>query len=254
VRDGLGTTHHEAGTLWMGDDAATSVTEGEGRFHAVPNAYAAGPALFPTVGSPNPMLIGVALARRTANAIVAAAAPAPLETGFTRLFDGATTDGWQMAGPGRFIVAGGALESEGGMGLLWYAAQEFQDAILRLEWRTTHPDDNSGVFVRFADPAGDPWAAVNTGYEVQIDDQAPDAIHRSGAIYGFAAPSVAAARPVGEWNSYEIAMTGQNYVVNLNGQQVTQFTGTRGLTGFIGLQNHHPGSRVAFRNIRIKPL
>jgi hypothetical protein len=238
----------------MGDDAANSVTDAFGRFHAVPNAYAAGPALFPTVGSPNPMLTGVALARRTADAIVAAAAPAALEPGFTRLFDGTSTQGWQMAGPGRFLLAGGTLETEGGMGLLWYAAEQFQDAILRLEWRATHADDNSGVFVRFADPAGDPWIAVNTGYEVQIDDLAPDPTHRTGAIYGLAAPAAAAARPVGEWNAYEITMTGQQYAVRLNGQDVTQFTGTRGLQGFIGLQNHHPGSRVAFRNIRIKLL
>src|SRR2546423_3252061 len=46
-RDGLGTTHHEAGTLWMGADPSTSVTDLEGRFHHVANAYVAGPALFP---------------------------------------------------------------------------------------------------------------------------------------------------------------------------------------------------------------
>jgi len=41
----------------------------------------------------------------------------------------------------------------------------------------------------------------------------------------------------------------------LNGQQVSQLTnGNRPLQGFIGLQNHHFGSRVQFRNIRIKTL
>ena len=64
-RDGLGTTHHEAGTLWMGDDVAKSVTNEYGRIHDTTNCYVAGPALFPTIGSPNPMLTGVALARRT---------------------------------------------------------------------------------------------------------------------------------------------------------------------------------------------
>lgn len=254
VRDGLGTTHHEAGTLWMGSDQASSVTNELGRFHSVPNAYAAGPSLFPTVGSPNPMLTGVALARRTAEAIVASAAPSQLEPGFKRLFDGSRIDGWRMAGPGRFIVAGGTLESEGGMGLLWYSGEEYQDLVLRLEWRAAHASDNSGVFVRFADPATDPSVAVNTGYEVQIDDQAPEAVHRTGAIYGFAAPSALASRPVGEWNAYEVSITGQQYAVRLNGQQVTQFTGARALKGFIGLQNHGPGSRVAFRNLRVKAL
>lgn len=43
-----------------------AVTDVFGRFHETPNAYVAGPALFPQAGSPNPMLTGVALARRTA--------------------------------------------------------------------------------------------------------------------------------------------------------------------------------------------
>ena len=33
VRDGLGTTHHEAGTLWMGTDPNASVVNLDGRFH-----------------------------------------------------------------------------------------------------------------------------------------------------------------------------------------------------------------------------
>lgn len=69
-RDGLGTTHHEAGTLWMGTDPGRSVTDEDGRFHHVDNLYAAGPCLFPSIGSPNPMLTGIALARRTGDKIV----------------------------------------------------------------------------------------------------------------------------------------------------------------------------------------
>src|SRR5207247_2866918 len=44
-RDGLGTTHHEGGTLRMGTDPAASVTTPNARFHHVTNAYAIGPAL-----------------------------------------------------------------------------------------------------------------------------------------------------------------------------------------------------------------
>jgi GMC oxidoreductase len=61
-RDGLGTTHHEAGTLACGDNAAQSVTDADTKFHEVSNLYAMGPAVFPSVGSPNPMLTGTALA------------------------------------------------------------------------------------------------------------------------------------------------------------------------------------------------
>ncbi|HVZ31030.1 MAG TPA: GMC oxidoreductase, partial [Polyangiaceae bacterium] len=78
-RDGLGTTYHEAGTLWMGTNAATSVTDTNGRFHHVQNAYCADQSLFVTVGSVNPTLTGLTLTRKVAEAVVARAigAPAP---------------------------------------------------------------------------------------------------------------------------------------------------------------------------------
>jgi choline dehydrogenase-like flavoprotein len=68
MRDGLGTTHHESGTLWMGNPG-TSVTDQNGRFHHVTNAYVADLALFPTVGSANPVLIGLTLAGKVASVI-----------------------------------------------------------------------------------------------------------------------------------------------------------------------------------------
>jgi GMC oxidoreductase len=40
MREGLGTTHHESGTLWMGVPGS-SVTNENGRFHHVRNAYVA---------------------------------------------------------------------------------------------------------------------------------------------------------------------------------------------------------------------
>src|SRR6266542_2255110 len=74
-RDGLGTTHHEAGTLRMGDNPSDSVTDANCRFHSVTNTYVAGPALFPSAGSPNPMLTGIALARRLGDHLLPAAPP-----------------------------------------------------------------------------------------------------------------------------------------------------------------------------------
>jgi choline dehydrogenase-like flavoprotein len=68
-RDGLGTTYHESGTLWMGDYPVTSVTDHNGRFHHVANAYCVDHALFPTVGSVNPALTGLTLTRKIAEHI-----------------------------------------------------------------------------------------------------------------------------------------------------------------------------------------
>jgi choline dehydrogenase-like flavoprotein len=70
IRDGLGTTFHEAGTLWMGTDPKTSVTDTNGRFHHITNAYCADQSLFVTVGSVNPTLTGLVLAQKVAEAVV----------------------------------------------------------------------------------------------------------------------------------------------------------------------------------------
>jgi choline dehydrogenase-like flavoprotein len=270
TRDGLGTTHHEGGTLALG-----SVTDDDGRFIFVDNAYALGPALFPRLGSPNPMLTGVALARRMAAHLVPAPTPFAPVDGFTPLFDGFRTDNWRFVGKGGFRIVDGAFESMPGgddLGLNWCETPMPPNFILKLEWLRWQQDDNSGVFVRFPDPTtkgynNQAWVAVNFGFEVQIDENgAPDGdpIHKTGAIYGQAgqARNVVPAKPVSQWNEFEIRIQGQNYTVLLNGTQVTQFTNTdaaRGLPStaaapsFIGLQSY-AGKRVAFRNIRYKAI
>jgi hypothetical protein len=116
---------------------------------------------------------------------------------------------------------------------------------------------------------------VLTGYEAQIDElAAPDGAdkHRTGAIYdvdlGAAAGTQVyqrgSALEPGEWNDYEIAVTGDSYTVKLNGYQTATFTNTdatRGLpassdplSGFVGLQNHPVPGGVSFRAVRIKKL
>jgi len=288
-RDGLGTTHHEAGTLWMGSDPAASVTTPNARFHHVTNAYAIGPALLPTIGSPGPMISGVALARRLGDRLVAPLPPPPLEPGFHWLFDGTAAGmaGWQQAGPGAMVFdAGeGVMVAHPGneFGLLWYALEAFGDFVLRLQFRVEGRTDNSGVFVRFRDPRlplpppGDPraegnpaWGPVHTGFEIQIDETAaPDGadMHRTGAVYavdtgaglGRQHYSRGSALQPGDWNDYEIAVQADSYSVGLNEHQTSAFTNVdagRGLgvardlsSGFIGLQEH-TGS-VAFRAVRI---
>jgi 3-keto-disaccharide hydrolase len=174
------------------------------------------------------------------------------------LFDGATLNDWTQAGPGSFAVDNGMLRTQGGMGLLWYSATQFGDFELTLEWKVTKTADNSGVFVRFPDPRGDPFNAVAEGYEVQIDDEgAPDgaAIHKTGAIYEMRAPLRAASSPPGQWNTYLIRVISQTYNVILNAQPViVDFVGNRSRRGFIGLQNHQANDVVYFRNLRVTPL
>jgi len=202
-RDAEGSTHHDAGTLWMGADPATSVTNEFGRIHDTTNCYVAAPALFPSLGSPNPMLTGVALARRTADLLETSVLPRAIvknasASGFTALFDGTVGafKKWRLAGGANgFAFLNGELVSygSGDFSLLYYASQAFDDFHLRLQFRVFDAANcNSGVFIRFLDPlarmpdvlrqradaegapvaANAAWTAVFSGFEVQIDDNA----------------------------------------------------------------------------------
>jgi hypothetical protein len=294
-RDGLGTTHHEAGTLWMGTDATKSVTQEDGRFHQSPNVYVAGPAVLPRIGSPNPMLSGVALGRRLADRLIPPP-PALVAAGATAvLFDGTekTFQQWKFVGGGAFFRSGRALVSQPGSDLgLLYFPQSFGNYTLALDFMLPNPrgfnNDNSGVFVVFQDPMlpvadrNDPsksyvydnkaYVAIDTGYEVQIDEESrgdarigePDGLffNHTGAIYKV---TTAGAGPgqqnfangqtlqPGKWNSYEINVAGQKITVKLNGQVTTTFQNNDAFRshspGYLGLQVHT--GRVAFANVRL---
>jgi len=64
-----GRSYHEAGTLRMGIDASTSVTDEFGKFRGVANFYAADASVSPCVGVANPMLTITALGYRLADYI-----------------------------------------------------------------------------------------------------------------------------------------------------------------------------------------
>jgi hypothetical protein len=71
---------------------------------------------------------------------------------------------------------------------------------------------------------------------IQIDDlDKPDndGIHKTGAIYNFAAPSKIVSQPVDQWNNLEIKVIKQNYTVMINHQKVIEFIGNRQLERYI---------------------
>jgi choline dehydrogenase-like flavoprotein len=264
-QDGLGTTHHEAGTLFMGAPGS-SFTNTSGRVHDVDNAYIAGPALFPTLGSANPSLTALALARRTADAIVTAAGAASQPE-----FEPLSLDPkhWQMvrrAGTPDANVRhhGKVLETSGGYGLYWYVKEELANFVLRVEWRVARRDDNSGIYLRTPPPStsGALDAADSQGHEVQIDERGYDSATNTegvpskmtGAIYDVQAPTAFASRPIGEWNTFEIEADGPSIRVTLNGVLVAACTSTRRSSGYVALQAHHAGSRAQFRNLAIRKL
>jgi hypothetical protein len=249
----------------MGNVGA-SITDTNGKFHDVTNVYVAGPAIFPTLGSANPSLTAISLARRTARAIVSANA-ATTDPGFTPL--SMDPKDWQMvrlpSTPNTTVRHyGQLLETFDAYGLYWYIKDQFANFKLKLEWRVGRRDDNSGVYIRIPAPSV-PNAlqeADNKGHEIQIDERGYDSntnteghpLKMTGAIYDLQAPSAFASNPIGMWNTYVIEAVGPQIKVTLNGQLINTYQSTREVSGHIALQAHHYTSRVQFRNLQIQKL
>lgn len=188
--------------------------------------------------------------------------------GWRPLFEGKSTAGWEMLGPGELRLEDGELVTYGGMGLLWYNKEKFGNCRIRVMFKPTTGQDNSGVFVRIPEPPPDPMFAVHRGYEVQIDNRG-DEWRRTGCLYTVSLEKKKVNARVNEWNTMIITLEGLRTSVEINGALVTDYTegepvppkgendparGPRPEVGYIGLQNHDENSRVHFREVSVAPL
>lgn len=220
--------------------------------------------------------------------LVPSAAPpqAPkAEPGFTQLFNGRDLTGWVYGRRGNnaenrtgkgYQVENGVLYSTKEDGGNLYTEKEYSDFVFRFEFRLTE-NANNGIGIR-APLQGD---AAYAGMEIQILDDSgseyqklrPEQYH--GSVYNMFAAKRGSQKPVGEWNAEEITVKGRQITVRLNGativdanldevkdaallakqRDLTKPEGARGIAntkGHIGLLGH--GTRVEFRNIRVKEL
>ncbi len=229
-----------------------------------------------------------------------AAARAEDEAGFQPLFDGKDLSEWIIptGDNGHWKILDGVIdydarsEAKGDKNLV--SKREFEDFILKIEWRLketpynnpripyvlpdgTHargvdgkpltltlPDSDSGVYLR--DLKGksqvNMWCwPIGSGevYGYRMDKKLPASV-RAGVT-----PKTQADKPVGEWNAFEIKLVGDRLTVILNGVTVIENAELPGIPtkGPLSLQHHGgyrdgkylgPPSLVQFRNIRIKPL
>lgn len=197
------------------------------------------------------------------------AAPA-VEPGFTSLFDGKTLEGWTLVrgrGPG-YVVEDGLLVCPANGGGNLFTAREYSDFVFRFEFRM-QPGGNNGVGIR-APLQGD---AAFAGMEIQLLDDGhsrykgrlkPTQYH--GSIYDVIPARPGFLRPAGEWNEKEITADGRCIRVVLNGviivdadldivkepEILKRHPGLSRPSGHVGFLGH--GTRVEFRNIRIKEL
>ena len=279
--DGIGTTYHECGTLWMGEDPSSSVTDLNARFHHVNNAMVVDQSLFPTAGSANPVPTGLALARKAARAVInrysftapkktlGANARRPLDAGITN-------NHWHVAGPNNFrflkdlsILEVGRFDGISELGLLWYEDPRGQSdrLTLEVEWKAFSQNANSGIFVRMDRPKQLNQPFYDSAIEVQIDESGfnpatnsyGSALHRTGSVYEILpatrwatkAPSPRFSKSPGYWNLYRIELNKNQIKVWLNDVVVSQGTipNNRVTKGFFGFQCHT--GIVQYRNLNI---
>jgi len=167
-----------------------------------------------------------------------------------RLLNANDLNGWQPMGPAnQWFVRNGVLTSPHS-GVNLRTARTFGDFKLHVEFR--YPaGSNSGVYLRGR-------------HEVQIEDDygREPYSHRFSGIYGFVTPTEIAARPAGQWQTYDITLIGRMVTVVANGRQVICNREIPGITGGaidsnegapgpIYLQGDH--GPVEYRNIVITP-
>ena len=158
--------------------------------------------------------------------------------------------GWHPSGnTNQWRVVNGVLSSpRSGSNLI--TDRTFDDFKLHLEFRYPK-ESNSGVYLRGR-------------HEVQIQDDYGNTPwnDRFSGVYGFITPSVIAAKPAGEWQTYDITLIGRLVTVVANGREVISNAEIPGITGGaldsnegapgpIFLQGDH--GPVEYRNIVITP-
>lgn len=206
---------------------------------------------------------------------VAVAQDVKPDDGYTSLFNGKDLSGWvygktatgeNRAGAG-YSVENGVLfctERDGGN---LFSEREYADFSFRFEFKLSE-SANNGIGIR-APLDGD---AAYVGMEIQVLDDGgsrhrdlrPEQYH--GSIYDLVPAKRGAQKPPGEWNSQEIEARGTRIKVTLNGtlildtdvaeirdqEKLRRHAGIKNAKGHIGLLGH--GTRVEFRNLRIKEL
>ena len=110
-------------------------------------------------------------------------ASAQSAAGWTTLLDGSNMDGFTPLGDANWREVEGAVQADSGGGFLVSNAS-YGDFELRVEFWAS-PDANSGIFIRCEDPEA---VGATSCYEVNIFDQRPDPMYRTGGIVDVVKP------------------------------------------------------------------
>ncbi|HJZ97872.1 MAG TPA: M20/M25/M40 family metallo-hydrolase [Candidatus Solibacter sp.] len=197
----------------------------------------------------------------------------------TALFNGKDLSGWariprhENPSPGEkpgFEIRDGFLVSlpDAPEDDLWYTRQKIGNATLRVVYKISAENANSGIFIRIPIEPKSEDDAINKGIEVQIDNSADD-YHCTGVLYSMTKAMARPYKPIGEWNTLEITLRGPRTIVKLNGVLVTDYDGVspvppktgryepdrgpRPDSGYIAVQHHGGNATVTFKEITLIP-
>jgi hypothetical protein len=118
------------------------------------------------------------------------------------LFNGKDMSGWQNVngGPAKCAVVKGEIQCRTGVGDI-VSEQTFRDAQIHIEFAVPNMPNQKGQL------RGNSGVYLHSCYEVQILDSFQNPTYANGslgALYGFSAPMVNAARPPEQWQAYDI--------------------------------------------------
>ncbi len=170
--------------------------------------------------------------------------PKEAADGWILLFDGETLFGWTQEGPAKWNATGGVLGVEAGQTGWLRSNSVFADYILKCEFRLG-ANANSGIFLRSARQG----APHETGYELQIWDQ--NKKFPTGSLVNHARAKKARLKP-NVWHAYEVELSGDHFVVKLDGKKILDAHDSKSRIGHLGLQANK--DKIEFRNIKVKPL
>jgi hypothetical protein len=158
------------------------------------------------------------------------------EESFEPLFDGKSFAGWRVTPetPSSWKIEGGLLVLTGGRSHL-FTEEEFQDFVVRLEWRAAKSGYNSGFLIR--------------GRQIQL------AQGGAGMLFGSQEEAKAVPqlhRPPGEWNAWEVICRGTTLSLTVNGEPAWKIDNFKPVRRPLGIEAE--GHRIEFRNIRIKRI
>jgi hypothetical protein len=164
-------------------------------------------------------------------------------------------------------VDDGAIRTQPGNGLLWYTREKIGNATLRVVYRMSNSQGNSGIFIRIPEQPPNEGFAIHHGIEVQIDDRGDD-WHLTGVLDSMTKALSRAFKPGGEWNTMDITLSGLRTTVKLNGALVTDYDGVslvpprvhewepqrgpRPEFGYIALHHHDDKAVIYFREISVR--